>query len=105
MRVRTESGVSQGGSSLASDGSPSEPADLLADELERRGIGGPAHILLDAHRPLLPLIRQGAIFLGPLLGTVLGQRRHGILRRVIDDPATYERLVDRLADDPAADRG
>ena len=75
----------------------SDPADALADGLERRGVAAPAAILLDAHRPLLPLIRQGAIFLGPLLGALLGPRRNGILRRAIDDPATYERLAARLA--------
>lgn len=79
-------------------------ADALADELERRGIGGPAAILMDAHRPLLPLLRQGAIFLGPLLGPLLGPRRYGVLRRAVDDPATYDRIAADLAgerrDDP-----
>ena len=74
-------------------------ADALADELERRGVGGPASILMDAHRPLLPLLQQGAIFLGPLLGPLLGPRRFGLLRRVLDDPATYERLAARLVGD------
>jgi hypothetical protein len=82
---------------VASGRLTSEQADGLADELERRGIGGPAAILLDAHRPLLPLIRQGAIFLGPLLSPLLGPRRYEILRRAIHDPATYERLAARLA--------
>ncbi len=89
---------------MASGRLTSEPADLLAAELERRGVGAPAAILLDAHRPLLPLIRQGAIFLGPLLGTLLGARRHGILRRAIHDPATYERLTAALAGEPPEDR-
>jgi hypothetical protein len=96
MGTRTESGVSQG--------LTSEPDELLADELERRGIGAPAAILLDAHRPLLPLIRQGAIFLGPLLAQLLGPRRHGVLRQAIHDPATYERLTARLAGEPPEDR-
>ena len=97
MRVRTESGVPQGGSSVASGRLTSEQADGLADELERRGIAGPAAILLDAHRPLLPLIRQGAIFLGPVLSPLLGPRRYGILRQAVDDQATYDRLAARLA--------
>lgn len=88
---------------MASGSLTSEPADLLADELERRGVGAPAAILLDAHRPLLPLVRQGAIFLGPLLDQLLGPRRHGILRRAIEDPATYDRLTARLADKPRDD--
>lgn len=104
MATRTESGVSQRGSSVTSGGLTSEPADLLAGELERRGIGAPAGILLAAHRPLLPLIRQAAIFLGPLLAQLLGPRRHGILRQAIQDPATYERLAARLAGEPPQDR-
>ena len=89
MRVRTESGVSQGESSV-------KRADALADELERRGIGGPAAILMDAHRPLLPLLRQGAIFLGPLLNPLLGPRRLGALRQALEDPATYDHITARL---------
>jgi hypothetical protein len=72
-------------------------AETLADELERRGVGGPAAILLDAHRPLLPLLRQGAIFLDPLLSPLLGPRRLASLREALDDPATYDRLAARLA--------
>jgi len=72
-------------------------AETLADELERRGVGGPAAILLDAHRPLLPLMRQGAIFLGPLLNPLLGPRRLASLREALDDPTTYDRLAARLA--------
>ncbi len=76
-----------------------DPADALADDFERRGIGLPAAILLDAHRPLLPLIRQGAIFLGPLLGAVLGRRRIGGLLQTLDDPAAYDRFAARLTED------
>lgn len=71
-------------------------ADALADELERRGIGGPAAILMDAHRPLLPLLRQGAIFLGPLLSPLLGPRRLASLRGALEDPAIYDRVAARL---------
>jgi len=98
MRVN-ESGVSQGGSRVASGRLTSDPAETLAGELERRGLGGPAAILLDAHRPLLPLIRQGSLLLGPLLSSLLGPRRYGILRQALDDPETYERLAASLADD------
>ncbi len=76
-----------------------DPADALADDFERRGIGLPAAILLDAHRPLLPLIRQGAIFLSPLLNALLGRRRTGALQQTLDDPAAYDRFAARLAED------
>lgn len=90
---------------MASGRLTSEPAELLADELERRGVGGPAAILLDAHRPLLPLLRQGVIFLGPLLNPLLGPRRYGVLRQALDDPATYDRLAALLADAPRDGQG
>lgn len=92
MRVRTELRIAP----LA----PTEASvDALADELERRGVGGPAAILLTAHRPLLPLIRQGVIFLGPLLASVVGPRRIGLLQRALEDPAAYDRLAARLERD------
>ena len=74
-----------------------KPTDTLADELERRGVAGPAAILLDAHRPLVPLLRQGVVFLGPLLSPLLGPRRFDLLRETLDDPASYDALTDRLA--------
>jgi hypothetical protein len=76
-----------------------KPGDALANELERRGVAAPAAILMDAHRPLLPLVQQGAIFLGPLLSPLLGARRFGMLRRALDDPAAYDRIAVRLARD------
>jgi hypothetical protein len=82
--------VSQGESSV-------ERSDALADELERRGVAGPAAILMDAHRPLLPLLRQGAIFLGPLLSPLLGPRRFDELRHALDDASTYDEIAARLA--------
>ena len=77
--------------------------DSLAEELERRGLAGPAAILLDAHRPLLPLVRQGVVFLGPLLSPLLGPRRFDLLRKILEDPATYDGLTDRLAGERPVD--
>ena len=74
-----------------------ERSDALADELERRGVAGPAAILMDAHRPVLPLLRQGVIFLGPLLSPLLGSRRFGVLRGMVEDPVAYDRVAARLA--------
>ena len=74
-----------------------ERSDALVDELERRGVAGPAAILMDAHRPLLPLLRQGVIFLGPLLNPLLGPRRFDELRGVLDDPLRFDEIAARLA--------
>jgi len=74
-------------------------ADRLAAELDRRGLAAPTAIVLDAHRPLLPLLRQGVIFFGPMLAPVIGPRRFATLRRLLEDPTSYERLAARLAGD------
>ena len=36
---------------------------LDAAELRRRGLAAPAHLLLEAHRPLRPLLANAALFL------------------------------------------
>ena len=73
-------------------------ADLgrLADELDRRGLRAPAALLLDAHRPLLPLLRQVGIFSGPLIGPLIGARRMAGLQRLLDEPRAFEELISRL---------
>jgi len=74
-------------------------ADLLADELQRRGLSAPAALLIEAHRPLLPLVRQGAIFAAPLLGPLLGSGRLASLMWHLDRPEVLDRLLDRLRGD------
>ena len=71
-------------------------ADLLADALDRGGLSAPAALLLDAHRPLIPLIRQAGIFAAPLLGALLGNARVASLLRQLEDPAAFDLLVRRL---------
>jgi hypothetical protein len=74
----------------------SEPAEHIAAQLERRGLATPARLLLDAHRPLRPLLAQAGIFLSPVVGPLLG-RGFGDLATTLDDPAAYDALVERLA--------
>jgi hypothetical protein len=74
----------------------SEDAGRLADELGRRGLRAPAALLLDAHRPLLPLLRQVGIFSGPLIGPLIGVRRMAGLQRLLDEPRAYDELISRL---------
>ncbi|TMB57944.1 MAG: hypothetical protein E6J47_01195 [Chloroflexi bacterium] len=71
-------------------------AERLAVELERRGLAAPAALLLDAHRPLVPLMRQASIFLGPFLAPVAGTSLLRGLRGVLDQPELYDALARRL---------
>ena len=73
-------------------------ADLAA-EIRRRGLTAPARLLLEAHRPLRPLLDDLVTFLSPLLRPLLGGRANGRLGAALGDDAGIERLIDQLADE------
>lgn len=76
-----------------------EPGEPLIRELRRRGLHAPARLLLDAHRPLRPLLANALIFLSPLGRPLLGARLESVERALASD-ADYDRLV-RGLDEPA----
>jgi hypothetical protein len=49
---------------------PSTAAARLAAEIERRGLTAPAALLIDAHRPIAPLVAAGSTLLAPLLAAI-----------------------------------
>jgi hypothetical protein len=69
-----------------------EPTEPLIVELRRRGLDAPARLLLDAHRPLRPLLAHAFTFLSPLGRPLLGARLDSVERALSSD-AAYERLV------------
>ncbi len=70
----------------------SEP---IARELERRGLSAPALLMLEAHRPLRPLLSMGATFLLPIARPLLGPAATATAR-TLDDERAYDRLLRRL---------
>lgn len=79
-----------------SDGS----ARRVADEIARRGLAVPARLLVDAHRPLEPLLADVGAALGPLLATVVGRRADDV-RDLVDRPGGLDNLIDELDRGPA----
>ncbi len=69
----------------------------LTDTLRRRGLAAPARLLLDAHRPLRPMLAEAGAFLGPLLRPMLG-RRYGRVQALLDDPERYDAMIEGLGD-------
>lgn len=69
-----------------------DPARQVADELERRGLGAPARLLADAHRPLGPLLADLGVAIGPL-ARAIGGTRVGQMTRWLEDPGALDRLV------------
>jgi hypothetical protein len=72
-----------------------DAARALANELRRRGLATPAGLLLDAPRPLAPLIGSAATFFGPLLRSVAG-RRGGELVTLLEREDGLEQLAAAL---------
>lgn len=74
-----------------------DPARRIATELARRGLAAPARLLLDAHRPLVPLLADAGAALDPLL-RVIGVRTMADLSNLLGDDAGMERLIAELDD-------
>jgi hypothetical protein len=70
-------------------------AEPIARELARRGLAAPALLLLQAHRPLRPLLAIGATFLMPIARPLLGNAAAS-LTRTLDDDMAYDDLLNRL---------
>ena len=76
-------------------------SEIIAAGLRRRGLGPPALLLLEAHRPLRPLLSSLALFLQPLSRPLLGVRTV-IAQQALDDDDVYDALLDRLTADEDA---
>lgn len=81
-----------------------DPARRVADALRRRGLGVPARLLVDAHRPLAPLLSDLSAAAGPILGAAFGPAADDV-RSVADDERGLERLDAELSGDLRADVG
>ena len=78
-------------------------AEGVARELRRRGLSTPARLLLEAHRPIRPLLSDASTFLGPLLAPLFGRHLGAIDATLASDEA-YDGLLERLdAEDPDAE--
>jgi hypothetical protein len=73
------------------------PARRVAQELGRRGLAAPARLLIDAHRPLGPLLADAGAALGPFLALADGGTAR-LMRELIDDDAALEHLLAELDD-------
>ena len=78
-----------------------DPARDLASVLRERGLGDGAALLVDAHRPLGPLLSDLGVALGPL-ARLVGNRWAEDATRLAEDPDGLERLRDEL-NRPGAD--
>lgn len=69
--------------------------ESLSSALARRGLAAPALLLLEAHRPIRPLLALGATFLMPIARPLIGSAAAEVAK-TLDDEAAYDRLTDGL---------
>lgn len=74
------------------------PPDTIAAEVSRRGLAAPAAVLLEAHRPIRPLLALGATFLLPIARPLLGAAA-AAWARMLEDEEAYDTLTARLRDE------
>jgi hypothetical protein len=72
-----------------------ERSAALATELRRRGLDAPALVILEAHRPLRPLLGNLAIFLSPIVRSVRNRALDGLAAALASDEG-YDALVGEL---------
>ena len=72
-----------------------ERSTALVTELHRRGLDAPALLLLEAHRPLRPLLGNLAVFLLPMVRSLHSRALDRAVAGVASDDA-YDALVEEL---------
>ena len=70
------------------------PARQIAGALARRGLASPARLLLDAHRPLAPLLADAGAMLAPLVRLAGGRAMEDFARLVEEDDAITELMAE-----------
>jgi hypothetical protein len=80
-----------------------DPARRVATELRRRGLAPAARLLIDAHRPLSPLLADVGAALGPLAGALGGPGLPAVVRLAEEDG--LDRLMAELGDGPEGAAG
>ena len=77
-----------------------DPALTIAAELRRRGLATPARLLIDAHRPMAPLLADLGATLGALLRPLGLAGAPAEAAALLDEPDGLDRLLAALGPQP-----
>src|ERR1051326_8421824 len=70
--------------------------DRIAEQVVRRRLEMPAALFLEMHRPLRFFAGQGLLLASPLLGAFFGLEEIYKFSRLVEDPGTVDRLLERI---------
>ncbi|MEO6578033.1 MAG: hypothetical protein ABIO99_03955 [Candidatus Limnocylindria bacterium] len=72
-----------------------DAARRIATHLGRRGLAAPARLILDAHRPLAPMLADIGAALAPMMGW-RDAAASGSLRQLMGDESAVDRVLHEL---------
>ena len=78
------------------------PGEALLRWVRGRGLAVPATVLLEMHRPLMPLAWSAAMLVGPFLAPLWGPDYYQRIE-ALRDPRTLDRVLARLRQDAHQD--
>ena len=73
-----------------------ELVDALARKIANKGLGMPAVLFLEMHRPLSFLMGQSLWFAMPFLGALMEPRLVAEYSRLLESPDSVDRLIERI---------
>lgn len=68
----------------------------IAAKTVQKGMGAPAILFLEMHKPLTYIVSQGAIAFSPFMAPLLGVDRVDTYTQLFSDRANVERLIQRI---------
>ena len=75
---------------------PHSEISAISSEIIRRRLCAPAIFVLEMYKPVVGLLREGAIFAAPLLYPFVGASLYGNLCKLLESPDNIEALIVEL---------
>lgn len=69
---------------------------FLAHAINSSRFAIPLRFLIDSHLPLRGIVQSSFDICGPIIGPFLDPRLHDSIRKALQDPGSWDRLVDFL---------
>lgn len=75
---------------------PDTEVSVICHEIRRRRLTAPAIFILEMYKPILGVLREGAIFAAPLLYPLVGGTLYGNLCKLLESPDQIESIIVEL---------
>ena len=70
----------------------------IAERIVLKGLGAPAILFLEMHRPLSGLLYNLSLLSSPVLSALFGPRAESYTRKIFESPDNFDRLIRMIED-------